>query len=58
MNQQKINILLNKYAIQVFRLRCVQDREFKSIKLIQSAGSIENKIDAIKHKMDLIRGLA
>jgi len=57
MNQASKNKLLNKHAIRVFSLRCNLDREIKSSEWIDRAISIENKIEATKHKMDLIRGL-
>ena len=57
MNQKQINILLNKYAIHVFHLRCKLNRSLIDCKCFGIPQIIENHIEATKHKMDLIRGI-
>jgi len=57
MNQASKNKLLNKHAIRVFSLRCKLDRSLIDCKCYGIPTVIENKIEATKHKMDLIRGI-
>ena len=56
MTRKNKNILMDKYAIRIFKLRCRLDRELNNCTCYGTATVIENHIEATRHKIDLLMG--